>query len=161
MPNLIELTRQSIDVSAPCIVTDSTDCSYRLTFRQTRTYKTLLVVPPEVIGRICRYIGLTFDPGDIIDLFYDDTDLMSLRSICRDLHAKTTYDTAIRCGELLDELEIYVDYSGLCNLLHLTQNPEFRDRIINLTLRRRTPGHELSWPPDLSTIKPIGGLIPI
>jgi hypothetical protein len=73
---------------------------------------------------------------------YENEDLQSLRLTCRELYSKTTFDAAIRYGPLLEELEIVADYSGLCNLLHLTQIPAFRDRIERIEIF--TPGSYLT-----------------
>jgi len=87
----------------------------------------LLSLPTEIISKTCRYLGLEHDVDGFLS--YNNDDLKSLRLTCRDLHAKTTFDAAVRYGLLLEELEIVVDHKGLCQLLHLTQIPAFRDRI--------------------------------
>jgi hypothetical protein len=78
---------------------------------------------------------------------YENEDLQSLRLTCRELYSKTTFDAAIRYGPLLEELEIVVDYSGLCNLLRLTQIPAFRDRIERIEIF--TPGSYLTGDAEL------------
>jgi hypothetical protein len=108
----------------------------------------LLSLPTEIISRICRYIGLEMNPADRV-VEYDNDDLKSLRLTCRELYAQSTYDAAIRYGPLLEELEVHVDYPGLCNFFLITSIPAFRDRIRNITLhgtRATATGDDLEIP---------------
>jgi len=94
----------------------------------------LLSLPAEIISRICRYLGLNRNADGSIR--YNNDDLKSVRLTCRDLHAKTTFDAAVRYGLLLEELEIFINHKGLCQLLHITQIPAFRDRIKRVLVYR-------------------------
>jgi hypothetical protein len=91
---------------------------------------TLLASPPELISRICRFIGLTVNGR----VRYTDKGLRNLRLTCRELCEKTTFDAAVRYDMCLEEIDVWTSHRGLCKLLHLTQVPAFRERIGHIRL---------------------------
>ena len=89
----------------------------------------LLDLPQELLSRICRFIGLDYQ-----NLWYTNKDFQSLRLTCSQIYKRTTYDAAIRYGPMLHELDINFDHQSLRQILQIVKIPEFRDRIVALTL---------------------------
>ncbi|KAH7086624.1 hypothetical protein FB567DRAFT_603738 [Paraphoma chrysanthemicola] len=97
----------------------------------------LALLPQEVLSVVCRWLGLTFnedhpDESDNIEIRYDNTDF-SLTPY-KVIYFKTMHDAGIRFGCQLEDLEVDMSERSLCNLLNLTTNPTFRDKMRTLSL---------------------------
>jgi hypothetical protein len=98
-------------------------------------------LPTEVVSRVCRYLGLSFrDEGSAVNR---DEDLQSLRLSC--LYNKTMYDAGVRYAAQLQYLDVEISYKSLCIQLHLSKTPQFRNRILEISLHTpRVKESELS-----------------
>jgi hypothetical protein len=55
----------------------------------------LTAFPIELVSRVCRFLGR--EPSEYGKrIVYKNKDFQSLRSTCRDIYAKTTYDASVR-----------------------------------------------------------------
>jgi hypothetical protein len=86
----------------------------------------LTALPNELVSRVCRFLGREpIEYGKRI--VYKNKDFQSLRSTCRDIYGKTTYDASVRYS--LDELTFHLNPSPLALFLHLSNIPVFRNRM--------------------------------
>jgi hypothetical protein len=90
----------------------------------------LCALPPELLSRICRFIGLHDGPR----ITYLNRGLQALRFTCREMYEKTAYDAAVRYGYILKELHVWLTYESLALLLHISKIPAFRDRVEKINL---------------------------
>jgi hypothetical protein len=93
----------------------------------------LRVLPPEILSRVCRFIGLR--ETKLWQEVYCNEDFMSLRLVCKEIYVNTTYDAGIRYGGDLRCLNIDLRYNSLVWLLHMCSIPAFRDKIEVIHLR--------------------------
>jgi hypothetical protein len=93
-------------------------------------------LPVELVSRVYRFLGRK--PSKCGKRFiYENKDFLSLRSTCKDLYAKTTYDASVRYR--LHELELSLTASSLALFLHLSSIPAFRHRMETIYLYSDIP----------------------
>jgi hypothetical protein len=89
-------------------------------------------LPPEVLSRVCRFIGLFIKHGEPS---YNNEDFQALRLTCRELKSKTDYDVGARYAIQLDDYAFQLSYTSLCDLLRIVKNPFLCDFIVTLHFR--------------------------
>ncbi|KAF1914451.1 hypothetical protein BDU57DRAFT_530934 [Ampelomyces quisqualis] len=95
-------------------------------------------LPVEIISRICRHIGVTFEESiwheDGWAVKYQNKDFQALRLACKEIYHKTGYDAAARYSLILEEIEVLSSRSSLTQLSRLASQPAMRDRIHKIYL---------------------------
>ena len=93
----------------------------------------LRILLPEILSRVCRFIGLREAEHPL--RIYFNRDFHSLRLVCKEIYYKTTYDARIRYEPQLQQLDMTLTYKSLVLLLHIYSVPAFRDKIEVICLR--------------------------